>query len=261
MRQSWRHLGFVHWEVEATDIAAARPGAGWNIDAFDGRCYVGLVPFTMHGVRPLWLPRAAVVFDFHEINVPDLRSTSGGAIRGSISSASMRPAVSPSRRDGRSSSCPTTSPPWTCGERPEGSSTLRPRHWPGPRPAGCRLAYGPVGRPPRRRPAASSASSSSATCSTPPRVVGGGAGASTMRPIRCKRRNARSSRRACCVRRESRGPRLRPSFITRRAWTSWYSRSKSCRAARDGWCPSRARRAGSRRPPRAPPAGWGWARG
>ncbi len=41
-----------------------------EIDTFEGRTYVGLVPFTMRGIRPLrWLPGMPGVSAFHETNV------------------------------------------------------------------------------------------------------------------------------------------------------------------------------------------------
>jgi uncharacterized protein YqjF (DUF2071 family) len=48
-RQSWRDLLFVHWEVPAVALRRLVPG-GLEIDTFEGRAYVGLVPFTMHAV-------------------------------------------------------------------------------------------------------------------------------------------------------------------------------------------------------------------
>jgi uncharacterized protein YqjF (DUF2071 family) len=40
-----------------------------EIDTFDGEAFVGLVPFTMTGVRPLWAPSVPGISDFHETNV------------------------------------------------------------------------------------------------------------------------------------------------------------------------------------------------
>src|SRR3954471_4504773 len=65
MYQRWRTLLFLHWEV---DPAALRPliPAGLDLDLFDGRAYVGLVPFTMLGVRPRGLPAVRFLSNFHE---------------------------------------------------------------------------------------------------------------------------------------------------------------------------------------------------
>lgn len=39
------------------------------IDTFDGDAFVGIVPFTMRGVRPRWAPPVPGVSSFHETNV------------------------------------------------------------------------------------------------------------------------------------------------------------------------------------------------
>ena len=51
MRQTWSHLLFLHWEVSAEAIRPLIP-SGLEVDTFDGRAFVGLVPFTMSGIRP-----------------------------------------------------------------------------------------------------------------------------------------------------------------------------------------------------------------
>lgn len=68
MRQNWSHLLFLHWEVP---LAALRPliPAALEIDTFEGRAFVGLVPFTMTGVRPVWSPPLPGFSNFHEVNV------------------------------------------------------------------------------------------------------------------------------------------------------------------------------------------------
>jgi uncharacterized protein YqjF (DUF2071 family) len=48
--QTWRDLLFVHWEVPVEALRGLVP-APLSIDLFEGRAYVGLVPFTMHDVR------------------------------------------------------------------------------------------------------------------------------------------------------------------------------------------------------------------
>ena len=40
-----------------------------ELDTFEGQAYVGLVPFTMTGVRPVWAPAVPGLSDFHEVNV------------------------------------------------------------------------------------------------------------------------------------------------------------------------------------------------
>ncbi len=63
----WRTLLFLHWEIDAARLRARLPRE-LELDTFDGKAYVGLVPFTMEGVRPTWLPES-LSFAFHEINV------------------------------------------------------------------------------------------------------------------------------------------------------------------------------------------------
>jgi uncharacterized protein YqjF (DUF2071 family) len=68
MRQLWRHLGFFHWPVDPDQISAVLP-PGIEVDTFDGVAYLGLVPFTMLGTRPPFLPALPGFSDFHEVNV------------------------------------------------------------------------------------------------------------------------------------------------------------------------------------------------
>jgi uncharacterized protein YqjF (DUF2071 family) len=68
MRQSWRRLLFLHWEVPADRLQPRLP-PGLTLDTFEGRAFVGLVPFTMRGVRPVSLPAVPLLSNFHETNV------------------------------------------------------------------------------------------------------------------------------------------------------------------------------------------------
>ena len=40
-----------------------------TIDTFEGKAYVGLVPFTLTGVRPVMAPPLPWISTFHEVNV------------------------------------------------------------------------------------------------------------------------------------------------------------------------------------------------
>ena len=68
MRQTWERLLFVHWEADADAIQAMLP-PGLKVDTFEGRAYVGLVPFLMRNVRPVWSPPIPGLSHFPEVNV------------------------------------------------------------------------------------------------------------------------------------------------------------------------------------------------
>ena len=68
MFQTWSELLFLHWEVPAEDLQKLLP-PGLTVDTFEGKAYVGLIPFTMSRVRPVWFPPVPILSDFHECNV------------------------------------------------------------------------------------------------------------------------------------------------------------------------------------------------
>jgi uncharacterized protein YqjF (DUF2071 family) len=68
MRQHWQELLFLHWEVEPAALQALLP-PDLTLDTFEGRAYVGLVPFTMRNIRPVWSPPVPWLSHFHETNV------------------------------------------------------------------------------------------------------------------------------------------------------------------------------------------------
>ncbi|HET6151147.1 MAG TPA: DUF2071 domain-containing protein [Polyangia bacterium] len=68
MRQRWRHLGFLHWAVDPVALAALLPRS-LELDTWQGQAFVGVVPFTVHGTRPPFLPAIPWLSDFHELNV------------------------------------------------------------------------------------------------------------------------------------------------------------------------------------------------
>ncbi|MGZ4809473.1 MAG: YqjF family protein, partial [Thermoanaerobaculia bacterium] len=68
MRQDWHHLLFLHWEIPPSELQKMLP-PGLTLDTFDGKAYVGLIPFTMTGVRPILTPPLPGISSFHEVNV------------------------------------------------------------------------------------------------------------------------------------------------------------------------------------------------
>jgi len=65
--QKWRDLLFLHWAVPVETMRGLVPSA-FDLDLYEGRAYVGLVPFAMMGVRPRWWPEI-LGFNFLETNV------------------------------------------------------------------------------------------------------------------------------------------------------------------------------------------------
>jgi uncharacterized protein YqjF (DUF2071 family) len=68
MTQSWHDLLFAHWAVPAPLIAAKLP-SGLELDLFDGRAWIGVVPFWMSNVSPRGVPPLPGVSTFPELNV------------------------------------------------------------------------------------------------------------------------------------------------------------------------------------------------
>lgn len=66
--QRWRTLLFLHWEVPVSAVKALIPPE-LTVDTFEGRAYVGVVPFTMRDVSPWWSPSVPGISNFHELNV------------------------------------------------------------------------------------------------------------------------------------------------------------------------------------------------
>ncbi len=66
--QTWAELTFLHWAVEPERVAAYLP-PGVRPDTFDGKTYVGLVPFRMQDVGLLSTPGVPYFGTFLETNV------------------------------------------------------------------------------------------------------------------------------------------------------------------------------------------------
>ena len=68
LHQNWHHLLFLHWEVPPSELQALLP-PGLDLDTFEGKAYVGLIPFTITGVRAVLTPPLPWISSFHEVNV------------------------------------------------------------------------------------------------------------------------------------------------------------------------------------------------
>lgn len=144
MRQRWSELLFLHWPVP---LEALRPGipAALDIDTHEGTAYVGLVPFTMSGIRPRWGPPVPGLSSFHEVNVRTYVHFEGrdpGVWFFSLD-ASSRLAVLVARSTYH---LPYHFAGMSLARSPDGVVRYRSeRRWPRPRPASCAMAYGPNG--------------------------------------------------------------------------------------------------------------------
>jgi uncharacterized protein YqjF (DUF2071 family) len=67
MYQKWRSLLFLHWALPPEQVRPLLP-AGLEVDTLEGRAYVGLIPFTMRGIRPAGLPPVPWLSRSHETN-------------------------------------------------------------------------------------------------------------------------------------------------------------------------------------------------
>ncbi|HWE39818.1 MAG TPA: DUF2071 domain-containing protein [Isosphaeraceae bacterium] len=162
MRQRWAALLFLHWEVEPDALRSLLP-PGLELDTFEGRAFVGLVPFTMTGVRPRPLPAVPGLSSFHEVNVRTYvhyRGQGPGVWFFSLDAANAvavklarwsyhlpyyhaAMTLDPTDRDIQAA--------LDRGESPT-IDFASERLAPGPRPASCRVRYRPEGTP---RPAPS----------------------------------------------------------------------------------------------------------
>jgi hypothetical protein len=68
MKQVWHDLLFAHWPISVEAMRAAVPSR-LELDTFEGRAWLGIVPFRMSGVRPRRLPPVPRLSAFPELNV------------------------------------------------------------------------------------------------------------------------------------------------------------------------------------------------
>ncbi|HEX9425299.1 MAG TPA: DUF2071 domain-containing protein [Pyrinomonadaceae bacterium] len=68
MHQNWGKLLFMHWRIDAKLLRPLVPSQ-LEIDTFDDSAWIGVVPFTMWGIRASLLPPIPGTSAFHELNV------------------------------------------------------------------------------------------------------------------------------------------------------------------------------------------------
>ena len=68
MHQNWGKLLFMHWPIDAELLRPLIPRQ-LEIDLLDGSAWIGVVPFTMWGIRASFLPPIPGTSAFHELNV------------------------------------------------------------------------------------------------------------------------------------------------------------------------------------------------
>lgn len=73
MTQRWQDLLFAHWDFEPDLVRSLLPphleDFGIELDCFEGRAYVGLVPFNMRDLHVRGLPKIPTTVNFAEVNV------------------------------------------------------------------------------------------------------------------------------------------------------------------------------------------------
>ena len=146
MRPQWQHLLFLHWEYEPAAVQSLLP-PGLELDTYENRAYVGLVPFRMANVRPRPLPdwgRWGHFYSrFPELNVRTyvLRDGVPGVWFFSLDAASSL-AVMTARAWFR---LPYFKARMRLHETRRGFDFWSKRLWPSPRPAICRTRWAPFG--------------------------------------------------------------------------------------------------------------------
>ncbi|MGG1661069.1 YqjF family protein [Brevibacillus sp. NRS-1366] len=68
MTQTWEHLLFIHWAVSPEALRGLIPNE-LEIDTYDGKAWIGILPFLLSGVRIRRMPTVPYTSAFPEINV------------------------------------------------------------------------------------------------------------------------------------------------------------------------------------------------
>jgi uncharacterized protein len=68
MRQNWGKLLFIHWSIPAHILRPLIPNK-LTIDTYNGEAWIGVVPFTMWGIRAAFVPPVPGIHACHELNI------------------------------------------------------------------------------------------------------------------------------------------------------------------------------------------------
>jgi uncharacterized protein len=68
MTQTWHDLLFAHWPIDPSVLARKLP-VELPLDLFDGRAWIGVIPFSMTNVGPRGVPSLPMLSAFAELNV------------------------------------------------------------------------------------------------------------------------------------------------------------------------------------------------
>jgi uncharacterized protein len=68
MAQEWHHTLFVHWPVPVSSLREHVPRE-LEIDSFEGRAWIGIVPFQVKKMRGRFIPPIPLVSSYLEVNV------------------------------------------------------------------------------------------------------------------------------------------------------------------------------------------------
>jgi uncharacterized protein YqjF (DUF2071 family) len=68
MHMDWDDLLFAHYTVDPSVLRPHIP-AGLELETWDGKAWLGVVPFRMAGVRPRFIPRIPGLSEFAELNL------------------------------------------------------------------------------------------------------------------------------------------------------------------------------------------------
>lgn len=146
MRPQWSNLLFLHWEFAPEAVQKLLP-AGLELDLYEGRAYVGLVPFQMAEVRPHFIPDLKQYGHFHS-RFPELNVRTY-VVRDGV------PGVWFFSLDAASSLAVITARLWfnlpyfkarmRVHETAAGFDYWSKRLWPAPFEATCRVRYQPTG--------------------------------------------------------------------------------------------------------------------